>query len=86
MVEASLRNTTVSSSACVEGSCVLVLDSVRGGVFWCPQRCCSVGNRGSGLDIFCAVCGDGGVMRTTKLRQMDSSFGWEVYFPLRDSG
>ena len=40
---------------CDEGPCVLVVrDSVRGDVGWCPQRCCSEGNRGLGLVLFCA--------------------------------
>ena len=40
---------------CGEGPCVLVVrDSVGGYVGWCPQRCCSEGNRGLGLVLFCA--------------------------------
>ena len=39
---------------CDEGPCLFVVrDSVRGGVGWCPQRCCSEGNRGLGLVLFC---------------------------------
>ena len=39
---------------CNERPCVLVeRDSIRGAVEWCPQRCCSEGNRGLGLDLFC---------------------------------
>ena len=40
---------------CDEGPCVVVVrDSVRGDVEWSPQHCCSEGNQGLGLDLFCA--------------------------------
>ena len=39
---------------CDEGPCVLVMrDSVGGDVRCCPQHCCSEGNRGLGLVLFC---------------------------------
>ena len=45
---------------CDVGPCVhVVRDSAGGDVGWCPQRCCSEGNRGLGLVLFCAGGGGG---------------------------
>ena len=50
--QGALRDASID--LCDEGPCVLVVRiSVTGGVLWYPQRCCSEGNRGLGLVLFC---------------------------------
>ena len=43
---------------CDDGACVLVVrDNIKGDVLCYPQRCCSEGNRGLVLGLFCACKG-----------------------------